>query len=139
MDSHYGDIMWYYIASVPLAIINALDILINVVAVKIAGFNLHNAASLNALWTLVLLFSSRSAERYSYYGFSKRSILMGTLALTMSTILLYLTVLYSCTILIYISYGLHAIAYIYFRIGVQTELIENYYNYEWAVSVIRVG
>ncbi|MCC6041201.1 MAG: hypothetical protein LM557_03390 [Desulfurococcaceae archaeon] len=123
--------MWYYVASTPLALVNALDVLINVLAVKTLRLSLHEVSLLNAMWILVLLLLSKSAEKYFYHGLSKKSILVANSALTASTLVLYLSILYSQRGLLYVSYAFHAVAFLHYRVGVQIGILENYFSHEW--------
>ena len=123
--------VWYYIASLLLALVNSLDLLVNIVAVRILKFNLQEVALLNALWTLIILFSSRHCEMISQRGFSKKLVLIGFLLLSKSLVVLYLSTIYTSRGVLYASYMLHALAFIYCRMGVQTGIVENYFSNMW--------
>ncbi|MCC6034379.1 MAG: hypothetical protein LM567_02635 [Desulfurococcaceae archaeon] len=131
--------MWYYITSLLLALVNSLDLLINIVAVRILKFNLQEIAILNALWTLVILFSSIHTEILSQRGCSKRLLLIGFLLLSASLIVLYLSTINTIREALYVSYMLHAVAFIYCRVGVQTSIVENYFSNIWGSINRRVS
>jgi len=131
--------VWYYITSLLLALVNSLDLLINIVAVRILKFNLQEIAILNALWTLVILFSSIHTEILSQRGYSKRLLLIGFLLLSASLIVLYLSTINTIREALYVSYMLHAVAFIYCRVGVQTSIVENYFSNIWSSINRRVS
>jgi hypothetical protein len=131
--------VWYYITSLLLALVNSLDLLINIVAVRILKFNLQEIAILNALWTLVILFSSIHTEILSQRGCSKRLLLIGFLLLSASLIVLYLSTINTIREALYVSYMLHAVAFIYCRVGVQTSIVENYFSNIWGSINRRVS
>jgi hypothetical protein len=131
--------VWYYITSLLLALVNSLDLLINIVAVRILKFNLQEIAILNALWTLVILFSSIHTEMLSQRGCSKRLLLIGFLLLSASLIVLYLSTINTIREALYVSYMLHAVAFIYCRVGVQTSIVENYFSNIWGSINRRVS
>ena len=131
--------VWYYITSLLLALVNSLDLLINIVAVRILKFNLQEIAILNALWTLVILFSSIHTEILSQRGYSKRLLLIGFLLLSASLIVLYLSTINTIREALYVSYMLHAVAFIYCRVGVQTSIVENYFSNIWGSINRRVS
>jgi hypothetical protein len=83
------------------------------------------------MWILVLLLLSKSAEKYFYHGLSKKSILVANSALTASTLVLYLSILYSQRGLLYVSYAFHAVAFLHYRVGLQIGILENYFSHEW--------
>jgi hypothetical protein len=119
--------------------VNSLDLLINIVAVRILKFNLQEIAILNALWTLVILFSSIHTEILSQRGYSKRLLLIGFLLLSASLIVLYLSTINTIREALYVSYMLHAVAFIYCRVGVQTSIVENYFSNIWGSINRRVS
>jgi hypothetical protein len=119
--------------------VNSLDLLINIVAVRILKFNLQEIAILNALWTLVILFSSIHTEILSQRGYSKRLLLIGFLLLSASLIVLYLSTINTIREALYVSYMLHAVAFIYCRVGVQTSIVENYFSNIWSSINRRVS
>jgi hypothetical protein len=119
--------------------VNSLDLLINIVAVRILKFNLQEIAILNALWTLVILFSSIHTEILSQRGCSKRLLLIGFLLLSASLIVLYLSTINTIREALYVSYMLHAVAFIYCRVGVQTSIVENYFSNIWGSINRRVS
>lgn len=131
--------VWYYITSLLLALVNSLDLLINIVAVRILKFNLQEIAILNALWTLVILFSSIHTEILSQRGYSKRLLLIGFLLLSASLIVLYLSTINTIREALYVSSMLHAVAFIYCRVGVQTSIVENYFSNIWGSINRRVS
>jgi hypothetical protein len=119
--------------------VNSLDLLINIVAVRILKFNLQEIAILNALWTLVILFSSIHTEILSQRGYSKRLLLIGFLLLSASLIVLYLSTINTIREALYVSSMLHAVAFIYCRVGVQTSIVENYFSNIWGSINRRVS
>lgn len=131
--------VWYYVTSLLLALVNSLDLLVNIVAVKILKFNLQEVALLNALWTLVILFSSRHTEVMSQRGYSKGLVFIGFLLLSKSLVMTYLSIIYTSRVFLYVSYMLHAIAFIYCRVGVQTGIVESYFSNVWSSINRRVS
>jgi len=131
--------VWYYITSLLLALVNSLDLLINIVAVRILKFDLQEIAILKALWALVILFSSIHTKILSQRGYSKRLLLIGFLLLSTSLIVLYLSTINTIREALYVSYMLHAVAFIYCRVGVQTSIVENYFSNIWGSINRRVS
>ncbi|MGC9181618.1 hypothetical protein [Thermogladius sp.] len=124
--------MWLYIAGLALATLGVMDLLVNIVAVRLLNFTPVELGLLNALWTAAVIPSLRHSNLLSNAGLTKRPTLIGFLAFAAFIPLFYLSVSWRSAALLYTAYVLHAVTYSYVKTGCQTAVLESYPSHQWS-------
>ncbi len=115
-----------------ISLLNLLDLLINIVAVRIIGMSIIELSLLNFAWTIVFVFFVKIANRLGDQGIARLQIILGLIGVLGSEISLMIVVENREYWLIYASYMVHAIAYSFTRIGVNAYVLENFQSSEWS-------
>ncbi|AFK51682.1 hypothetical protein TCELL_1259 [Thermogladius calderae 1633] len=124
--------MWLYIAGLALATLGVMDLLVNIVAVRLLNFTLIELGILNALWTAAVIPSLRHSNVLSNAGLTKRPTLIGFLVFASFFPLFYMSVMWKSATLLYTAYVLHAVTYSYVKTGCQTAVLESYPSHQWS-------
>ena len=126
-------------AGLSLGLLGVLDLMVNIVAVRILGFDLVQLGILNAAWTIAVIPSLRHANALSNAGLTRRPVILGLTSLTVFIVLLYDTVVSRNILLVYPAYMLHAVAYSYIKTGSQTAVLESYQSSSWSYYSRRLS
>jgi hypothetical protein len=131
--------MWLYLAGLSLGFLGVMDLIVNIVAVRVLGFNLVELGILNAAWTIAVIPSLRHANALSNAGLTRRPVILGFTSLVVFIVLLYDTVVARNITLVYPAYMLHAVAYSYIKTGCQTAVLEAYRSSSWSYYSRRLS
>ncbi|WP_440059640.1 hypothetical protein ACSU1N_00325 [Thermogladius sp. 4427co] len=124
-------LMWLFVGGLVLGLFGVLDLLINLVAVRILGFGIVELGVLNAVWTILIIPSLRHANAFSNAGVTKKPVVMSLVFLIVLVAFLYESIELKVPGLIYLAYGLHAISYAYAKTSCQTAVLESFPSDKW--------
>uniref|UniRef100_A0A7C2FNK8 MFS transporter n=1 Tax=Thermosphaera aggregans TaxID=54254 RepID=A0A7C2FNK8_9CREN len=122
-----------------ISLLNLLDLLINIIAVRIIGMNIIEISLLNFAWTIVFVFFVKIANRLGDKGIARFQIILGLIGVLSSEIFLKMVLKNGQYWLIYASYVVHAVAYSFTRIGVNAFVLENFQSSEWGVVFKKIS
>jgi len=123
--------LWFIFLGIYLALINMLDLLFNLVGLRLYGFNVVELGVFNAIWTLTYIFSARTANYFADHGWFKKMQTISFTSITLMSITLLFALDMSSKPLFYISYCLHAITASYARISIFTSMLEYFDSSKW--------
>ncbi|MEM4623974.1 MAG: hypothetical protein QXR24_01000 [Thermosphaera sp.] len=114
-----------------ISVLNLVDLLVNIVAVRILGMNIIEVSILNFIWTLVFVFFIKIANQLGDKGVARLQIILGFIGIVACEIAFLGALSFRNRLFIYLSYSAHAIAYSYVRMGVNAFVFENFTSSEW--------
>ena len=123
--------MWFFLLSLYLALLNVLDLVFNLIGLKIYGFTVVELGVFNAVWTLTYIFSARVANRLADKGLFKKMQTVSFTTLVFSSIVLFSALNTHNLILFYTAYCLHAVTVSYARISTFTSILEYFDSSKW--------
>jgi len=116
-----------------ISLLNLLDLLINVVAVRIIGMSIIEISLLNFAWTIAFVFFVRIANQLGDQGIARLQIIIGFVSVLGSEVCLMLVLKNGGIWLLYTSYVVHAVAYSFTRIGINAYVLESFGSNEWSL------
>jgi len=121
------------------ALLNFLDALANVLAVALFNFSVVELGVLNAVWTLVYILPVRVAGFMADRGLFKKMSFVSAFTTASSTALLALSITIRAKPLFYTAYTLHAIAYAFGLVSVNSCILEVYDSSLWKRATRRLA
>jgi len=124
--------LWFFATACYLALLNVLDIIMNLTGLSIYRFTVVELGVFNAVWTITYIFSVRIATRIADRGEFKKNLALSLALILVSLSTLYYSLASHNKVLLYIAYSAHAVAASSLRVSVFTSILENYESYKWS-------
>jgi len=120
------------------ALLNFLDALANVLAVAVFNFSVVELGVFNAVWTLAYILPVRAAGFMADRGLFKKMSAVSAFATASSTALLALSITARSRPLLYTACTVHAVAYAFGVVSVNSCVLEVYDSNLWKAATRRL-
>lgn len=115
-----------------MALLNTLDLLYNLIGIRLFNFNYIDLGLFNATWTLIYILSTRFTNVFVDKGFFRKTISISIFFNIVMTILLLNSINTRNIHLYYLSYCLYAVIVSETRIPIYTSILEYYDSDKWS-------